>query len=182
MEHTVQYIKHVCQPSSNESLPSVGLVPSVLVMKHTIISQNRLPTVIKATVLSVGTVSSVWLETLGRDYMYRVPHQYPEYTWYNRICIECLTFYTRYKSVHSGSITHSGSVINNSSYRPNYFSYWGSVINNGSITWRTDSDNALNYQQWFMAQIVADNLVISNTVQKYEPMLVIGCIINSDLL
>jgi hypothetical protein len=130
MEHTVQYIKHVCQPSSNESLPSVGLVPSVLVMKHTIISQNRLPTVIKATVLSVGTVSSVWLETLGRDYMYRVPHQYPEYTWYNRICIEylricieCLTFYTRYKSVHSGSITHSGSVINNSSYRPNYFSY-----------------------------------------------------------
>jgi hypothetical protein len=84
MEHTVKYIKHVCQPSSNGFLPSVGLVPSVLVTKHSgIISQNRLPAVITASVLSVCTIPSVWFKTLDRDYMYRVSHQYPEYTQYN---------------------------------------------------------------------------------------------------
>jgi hypothetical protein len=45
-----------------------------------IISQNRLPTITKATVPSVSIVPSVWLKTLGGDYMYQVPHQYPEYT------------------------------------------------------------------------------------------------------
>jgi hypothetical protein len=84
MEHTVKYMKHVCQPSSNGFLPSVGLVPSVLVTKHSgIISQNRLPAVITASVLSVCTIPSVWFKTLNRDYMYRVSHQYPEYTQYN---------------------------------------------------------------------------------------------------
>jgi hypothetical protein len=100
MEHTVKYTKHVCQSSSNDSLPSVGLVPSVSVTEHL----AQLAKIVYPPLSKQVYRVFVLYQVCGLKHSVQIicmSHQYPNYTRYKWIFTKCPTFYTWYKLVHS---------------------------------------------------------------------------------